>query len=85
MAGLMLKRAAARLGKWKMIDTVRLMVTVARYFEDGGTHSPQEFQKVIERTLVALDRVQASVDAMVPWAKLDASVRLTGPAQPAAP
>jgi hypothetical protein len=82
MAGLMLKRAAARLGKWKMTDTVRLMVTVARYFEDGGTHSPQEFLRVVESTLVALDRVQSAIDAMIPWSKLDSSLRLTEAAEP---
>ena len=38
----------------------------------------QEFAVVIEHLMMAIDRIQAAVDAIVPWNELDGAVRLRG-------
>jgi len=35
-----------------------------------------EFSVVIEHLMMAIDRVQAAVDAIIPWNELDGAVRL---------
>ena len=38
----------------------------------------QEFAVVIEHLMMAIDRIQAAVDAIVPWNELDGALRLRG-------
>ena len=76
MAAALLNRHAGRLAKWKLANTVRLVHDLAVYFEAGGAGSHGEVVQVCEAAMVAFDRVNAWIDAMIPWAHFDKKVKL---------
>ncbi len=75
-AAALVTRHAARLGKWKMVDTVKLLNQIVRYFESGGATSHQAFVKVAHAIMIALDRINTWIDALIPWAALDRKLKL---------
>jgi len=78
VAGL-LERHAARLEKWSMTETVALERMLAQYFKGEGPANSEEFLAVIEHALIALDRIQSWIDALLPWNELDARLMLRRP------
>jgi hypothetical protein len=78
VAGL-LERHAARLEKWSMTETVALERMLVQYFRGQGPANSEEFLAVIEDTLIALDRVQSWIDALLPWNELDTHLALRRP------
>jgi hypothetical protein len=79
VAALLLDRVAARAAKWEMAETVALVRRAADVLRAWQPASPQELAAVLEELLVAVDRVQAAVDAIIPWSDLDRSLRLRAP------
>ncbi len=75
-AAALVTRHAARLGKWKMADTVRLMNEIAGYFAGGGARSHREFVEVAEAIMIAIDRINTWIDGLLPWAQLDRRLKL---------
>ena len=76
MAAAILNRHAGRLAKWKLTNTVKLVRELAAYFEGGGAGSHGEVVQVCEAAMVAFDRINAWIDAMIPWAHFDKKVKL---------
>ena len=76
VSALLLERIAARTAKWEMTETVALIRRAAEVLRDWRPDTAQEFAVVIEHLMMAIDRVQAAVDAIVPWNELDRAVRL---------
>jgi hypothetical protein len=76
VSALLLDRTAARTAKWEMAETVALLRRAASVLRDWRPDSAEEFAVVIEHLMMAIDRVQAAVDAIVPWNELDRAVRL---------
>ena len=76
MAAALLDRHAGRLAKWKLTNTVKLVRELAAYFEAGGARNHAEVVQVCEAAMVAFDRINSWIDAMIPWAHLDRKVRL---------
>lgn len=76
VSALLLERTAARTAKWEMTETVALLRRAASVLRDWRPDSAQEFAVVIEHLMMAIDRIQAAVDAIIPWNELDRSVRL---------
>lgn len=77
MTAALLERHAARLAKWKLTNTVRLVRDLAAYFAAGRPRSHAQIVRVAEATMVAMDRVNAWIDAMIPWSHLDANLKLS--------
>lgn len=78
VSALLLERIAARTAKWEMVDTVALIRKAASVLREWSPDSAQEFAIVIEHLMMAIDRIQAAVDAIIPWNDLDKGVRLRG-------
>jgi hypothetical protein len=78
VAGL-LERHANRLEKWSMTETVSLERMLVQYFKGAGPTTNEEFLTVVEHTLIALDRTQSWIDALLPWSQLDAHLELHCP------
>jgi hypothetical protein len=78
VSALLLERIAARAAKWEMTETVTLIRRAAEVLREWRPDTAQEFAVVIEHLLMAIDRVQAAVDAIVPWNELDRAVSLRG-------
>jgi hypothetical protein len=78
VSALLLERIAARTAKWEMTETVALIRRAAEVLRDWRPDTAQEFAVVIEHLLMAVNRIQAAVDAIVPWNELDGAVRLRG-------
>lgn len=76
VSSLLLERMAARTAKWEMPETVALVRRAASVLREWQPDTAQEFAGVIEQLLIAIDRMQAAVDAIVPWNELDRAVRL---------
>lgn len=76
VSALLLERTAARTAKWEMVETVALLRRAASVLRGWRPDSAQEFAVVIEHLMMAIDRIQAAVDAIIPWNELDRSVRL---------
>ena len=76
VAGALIARHAARLGKWKMTNTVKLMSELVGYFEGGGATSHKEFVALAEAVMLAIDRINTWIDGMLPWSQLDRRVKL---------
>jgi hypothetical protein len=49
---------------------------LAAYFEGGGARSHGEVVQVCEAAMLAFDRINAWIDAMIPWAQFDKKVKL---------
>jgi len=78
VTALLLERTAARTAKWEMHETVALLRRAAEILRDWRPDTAQEFAVVIEHLMMAIDRIQAAVDAIVPWNQLDGAVGLRG-------
>ena len=78
VSALLLERIAARTAKWEMHETVALMRRAAEILRDWRPDTTREFAVVIEHLMMAVNRVQAAVDAIVPWNQLDRAVELRG-------
>jgi len=76
ITALLLERTAARLAKWEMTDTVALIRRAASALRTGQPTSGRELASAIEDLLIGIDRVQAAVDAIIPWPDLDAALSL---------
>ena len=76
VSALLLDRIAARTAKWEMTETVALLQRAAGVLRDWRPDTAQEFAVVIEHLMMAIDRIQAAVDAIIPWNDLDKAVRL---------
>lgn len=76
MAAAMLNRHAGRLAKWKLAGTVRLVRALAGYFEAGGARSHGDVARVCEAAMLAVDRINTWIDAMIPWSRFDEKVGL---------
>ncbi|MSO74653.1 MAG: hypothetical protein EXQ99_05835 [Alphaproteobacteria bacterium] len=76
-AAALVTRHAARLGKWKMANTVKLMNEIVAYFANGGARSHREFITVAHAIMIALDRINTWIDGLIPWAALDRKLKLT--------
>jgi len=76
VTALLLKRTAARTAKWEMHETVLLLRRAAEILRDWRPDTTQEFAVVLEHLLMAIDRIQAAVDAIIPWNELDRAVAL---------
>lgn len=75
----LLRRHAARLAKWKLSETVALIEELARYFERRGPKNRREFADVAESAMITIDRVNAWIDAMIPWSQLDRKLQPVRP------
>ena len=69
-------RHAVRLSKWYLVDSLELLGDVQRFLEGPGCASHDEFRRLAESLLLAIDRIQAWVDRMIPWHTLDANLEL---------
>jgi len=76
VTAMLLERTAARTAKWEMHETVALLRKAASILADWRPDTTREYAIVIEHLLMALNRVQAAVDAIIPWNELDGAVRL---------
>jgi hypothetical protein len=76
VTGLLLERTAARAAKWEMPETVALLRRAAHILPSWRPDTTQEFAVVVEHLLMAVNRIQAAVDAIIPWNDLDRAVRL---------
>lgn len=76
VAGALVARHMARLGKWKMTNTVKMMKEVAAYFDGRGARSHAEFVAVAEAIMVAFDRINTWIDGTLPWSQLDRKLKL---------
>ena len=76
VSALLLDRTAARTEKWEMTETVALLTRAAEVLREWRPDTAQEFAVVIEHLMMAIDRIQAAVDAIIPWNELDGAVRL---------
>jgi hypothetical protein len=76
VTAMLLERTAARTAKWEMHETVVLLRKAAGILADWRPDTTQEFVTVLEHLIMAVDRVQAAVDAIIPWNDLDGAVRL---------
>ncbi len=75
----LLERHASRLEKWQMTETVALLRMLAQYFRTSAPGEREHFLAVVEEALLALDRVQSWIDALLPWSDLDAQLALRPP------
>ena len=75
MAAALLARHAARLAKWNMTDTVKLAKRLIRFFEGEGAKSHKEFVRICEAIMLASDRMNAWIDAALPWSLLDRKLK----------
>jgi hypothetical protein len=69
-------RHAVRLSKWYLVDSLELLGDVERFLAGPGCASHDEFRRLTESLLLAVDRIQAWVDRMIPWHTLDANLEL---------
>ncbi len=69
-------RHALRLSKWYLVDSLELLGDVERFLAGPGCASHDEFRRLTESLLLAIDRIQAWVDRMIPWHALDANLEL---------
>jgi hypothetical protein len=69
-------RHALRLSKWYLVDSLELLGDVERFLAGPGCGSHDEFRRLTESLLLAIDRIQAWVDRMIPWHTLDAKLEL---------
>ena len=69
-------RHALRLSKWYLVDSLELLGDVERFLAGPGCASHEEFRRLTESLLLAIDRIQAWVDRMIPWHTLDANLEL---------
>jgi hypothetical protein len=69
-------RHALRLSKWYLVDSLELLGDVERFLAGPGCASHDEFRRLAESLLLAIDRIQAWVDRMIPWHTLDANLEL---------
>ncbi len=76
MAAALLNRHAGRLAKWKLTNTVKLVTELAAYFAANGARSHAQIVAVSEATMLAMDRVNTWIDAMIPWSDLDTKLKL---------
>ncbi len=79
LAAAALVRHADRLSKWRLARTVRMLRTLATYFETEGARTHAEFVAVAEALMLAVDRINAWIDAAIPWSALDEKVTLCPP------
>ena len=79
MTAALLARTRSRLAHWDMKDTVALLDESVTYFSRGGPLTTEEYMSITQDLLLALDRVQSWIDAMIPWSKLDRSLSLYAP------
>ena len=76
VSALLLDRIAARTAKWEMSETVGLIGRASEVLREWHPNTAQEFAVVLEHLMMAIDRIQAAVDAIIPWNDLDRAVRL---------
>jgi hypothetical protein len=76
LLGTLCARHSGRLAKWYLVDSLELLGDVQRFVEGPGCASHDEFRQLTESLLVAIDRIQAWVDRMIPWHTLDANLEL---------
>ncbi len=76
VTAMLLERTAARTAKWQMPETVQLLRRAASILAEWRPDTSREYAVVIEHLLMALNRIQAAVDAIIPWNDLDGAVRL---------
>jgi hypothetical protein len=67
-------RSAIRLAKWKLLDVIVLLSDVVGFADAGGCRDHAEMKTLVEHLLLAVDRVQAWVDRMIPWHRMDAAL-----------
>lgn len=67
-------RSAIRLSKWKLLDVIFLLTDVMGFADKVGCRDPVEMKELIEHLLIAVDRIQAWVDRMIPWYRMDAAL-----------
>lgn len=75
IAGRLIERSADRVGKWGMPDTVAMLRRAAAEI-GAATFAPGELVAVLEQLMVVVNRVQSAIDAIIPWAELDARLSL---------
>ncbi len=80
MAAALLARHAARLAKWRLTATVRLLDGLIEYFEGEGAKNYGEFVAVAEALMLAGDRINVWIDAAIPWSLFDKKVKPFPPA-----
>ncbi len=68
-------RHAGRLAKWQMEETVEIIRLLEKYFASQGPQSHEDCVTVLTRALVALDRMQNWIDAVIPWSKMDEALK----------
>ncbi len=76
VTAMLLERTAARTAKWEMTETVALLERAASILAEWRPDTSMEFAVVVEHLLMAINRIQAAVDAIIPWNDLDGAVRL---------
>ncbi len=65
-------RSAIRLSKWKLLDVIFLLTDVVGFADKVGCRNQAEMKELVEHVLIAVDRIQAWVDRMIPWHHMDA-------------
>jgi hypothetical protein len=69
-------RHSVRLSKWFLVDSIELLGDVQSFLEQNGCRSYDEYRELCERLMLAVDRMQAWIDRMIPWHTLDAKLDL---------
>jgi len=67
-------RSAIRLSKWKLLDVIFLLTDVMGFADKVGCRDHAEMKELIEHLLIAVDRIQAWADRMIPWHRMDAAL-----------
>ena len=73
MAELLL-RHAGRLEKWEMAESCEFLIRLANLFS-SQVSSYEEYLSGVEQALIAINRLQSWVDAVIPWSQLDSKLR----------
>lgn len=75
VAGAMLERFASRASHWQLEETIGMAWQVAAALGEP-TLPLEEYRALLEDFLIFANRVQAWVDRLIPWIRLDAAVEL---------
>ena len=77
MVAALLRRTQDRVSKWDFPDATKVLEGVASELESPpGPITKKKLLAVIDGSVLYLDRLQAWVDAMIPWSKMDGALRL---------
>jgi hypothetical protein len=67
----LLKRHITRLSKWGMQDTIEILYALQLFFQRRIVQNHGDLVKILDAAMIALNRVQNWIDAIIPWPEMD--------------